>query len=34
MTQNLIKPSPEEDWYNKNATEVRKSTYFMRDAVS
>ena len=30
-TQNLIKHSPEEDWYNKNATEVRKSTYFMRE---
>ena len=30
-TQNLIEHSPEEDWYNKNATEVRKSTYFMRE---
>ncbi|MDE7074213.1 MAG: TonB-dependent receptor, partial [Odoribacter sp.] len=30
-TQNLIAHNPQEDWYNKNNNEVRKSTYFMRE---
>lgn len=29
-TDNLISHNPEEDWYNYNAVETRKSTYFMR----
>jgi len=27
---NIITYNPQEDWYNEDATEVRKSTYFMR----
>ena len=30
-TYNLIEHNPQEDWYNKNNAEVRKSTYFMRE---
>lgn len=30
-TQNIIVYNPQEDWYNENATEYRKSTYFMRE---
>lgn len=30
-TYNLTQHSPQEDWYNVNNAEVRKSTYFMRD---
>ncbi len=29
-TQNLISHNPQEDWYNANNNETRKSTYFMR----
>ncbi len=28
---NLVKHNPHEDWYNSNNSEVRKSTYFMRE---
>ena len=27
---NIIKHNPQEDWYNENSAETRKSTYFMR----
>lgn len=30
-TQNIITHNPQEDWYNKNNNEIRKSTYFMRE---
>lgn len=30
-TQSIIVNNPQEDWYNESATEVRKSTYFMRE---
>lgn len=30
-TQNIVVTNPQEDWYNANNTEVRKSTYFMRE---
>ncbi|MEY8592913.1 SusC/RagA family TonB-linked outer membrane protein [Butyricimonas hominis] len=30
-TQNLVTHSPQEDWYNENNNEIRKSTYFMRE---
>lgn len=30
-TYNLIQHNPQEDWYNKNNAEIRKSTYFMRE---
>lgn len=29
--QNITVYNPQEDWYNENATEYRKSTYFMRE---
>ena len=30
-TQSITVNNPQEDWYNESATEVRKSTYFMRE---
>ena len=30
-TQNLVTHNPQEDWYNENNNEIRKSTYFMRE---
>ena len=30
-TYNLVQHNPEEDWYNEENAEVRKSTYFMRE---
>lgn len=30
-TKNIIAHNPQEDWYNSNNAEVRKSTYFMRE---
>jgi len=30
-TYNLVQHNPEEDWYNANNADVRKSTYFMRE---
>ncbi len=30
-TQSITVNNPQEDWYNENNTEVRKSTYFMRE---
>lgn len=30
-TYNLVHHNPQEDWYNENNAEVRKSTYFMRE---
>lgn len=30
-TYNITQHNPQEDWYNKNNAELRKSTYFMRE---
>ncbi|WP_303180696.1 TonB-dependent receptor [uncultured Butyricimonas sp.] len=30
-TRNLVTHNPQEDWYNENNNEIRKSTYFMRE---
>nr|WP_065219167.1 MULTISPECIES: TonB-dependent receptor [Butyricimonas] len=30
-TYNIVQHNPQEDWYNENNAEVRKSTYFMRE---
>lgn len=30
-TYNLTQHNPQEDWYNENNAEIRKSTYFMRE---
>ena len=30
-TYNLVQHNPQEDWYNANNAEIRKSTYFMRE---
>lgn len=30
-TYNLVHHNPQEDWYNENNAEIRKSTYFMRE---
>lgn len=30
-TYNITHHNPQEDWYNKNNAEIRKSTYFMRE---
>lgn len=30
-TKNIVEHNPQEDWYNKDNAEVRKSTYFMRE---
>ncbi|WP_292265111.1 SusC/RagA family TonB-linked outer membrane protein [Butyricimonas sp.] len=32
-THNVIDHNPQEDWYNKNNAEIRKSTYFMRECA-
>ena len=30
-TKNIVEHNPQEDWYNEDNSEVRKSTYFMRE---
>lgn len=32
-TQSITVNNPQEDWYNQNNTEVRKSTYFMQECT-